>query len=164
MLGEAGIETPFARASPFALQHLDAAQGGDPAGGWIPSGGGASPPSSMCMDRAGSWAGGGGAVYGSPQRRRSSPAPANAGNYGGDPWAAQRAANGVLCGDDSMLELRREILHARRVQLLTPRLEVPLKQLPGSGSRNSMYEACTGSALSESLIEHVKLTISGFVV
>lgn len=113
------METPFAHPSPFALQQcLEAAQAADAAAGWGSPGGGASPPGSVCVER-GPWVGGGGSLYGSPQRRRSTPVPTAAGGHGTDAWAdprVARAASGALC-DDATLELRREMLHARRAPL-----------------------------------------------
>jgi len=118
--GDACMDTPFARPSPFALQGLEAMHGVDSPVGWG-SPGGASPPGSLGYE-GGPWGGGGGgggggSLYGSPQRRRSSPAPALAGGYAGDHgggggWAAARSISGAL-GDESTLELRREMLHAR---------------------------------------------------
>ncbi len=114
------MDTPFARPSPFALQGLEAMHGVDSSVGWG-SPGGASPSGSLGYE-GGPWGGGGGgggggSLYGSPQRRRSSPAPALAGGYAGDHgggggWAAARSMSGAL-GDESTLELRREMLHAR---------------------------------------------------
>ena len=112
--GDPAMETPFAHTSPFALQQcLEAAQAADAAAGWGSPGGGASPPGSVCVER-GPWMGRGGSLYGSPQRRRSTPVPMAAGGHGADAWAAR---GWPLPGDESTLELRREMLHSRHAPL-----------------------------------------------